>query len=106
MWGLALDNIREITLVKADGSVTTVSANSDADLFWAMRGAGSSFAIATEYKVKTYVAPSEATFHTYTYKLNTSESATKAFLNYQNWAASNLPAELGAQVRGIAHRDR
>jgi len=46
-YGLALDNLRSAELVMADGSVTRASATERPDLFWAIRGGGGNFGIAT-----------------------------------------------------------
>jgi len=46
-YGLAIDNLRSAQLVLADGRVVTASANENADLFWAVRGAGANFGVAT-----------------------------------------------------------
>jgi FAD/FMN-containing dehydrogenase len=46
-FGLALDNLTSAELVMADGSVKRASAKDDADLFWAIRGGGGNFGIAT-----------------------------------------------------------
>jgi hypothetical protein len=45
--GLALDNLRSAEMVMADGSVTRASADENPDLFWAIRGGGGNFGIAT-----------------------------------------------------------
>ena len=45
--GLALDNLRAVDLVTADGQVLRASADEHADLFWAIRGGGGNFGIAT-----------------------------------------------------------
>jgi len=45
-YGLAIDNLRSVQLVLADGRVVTASANENADLFWAVRGAGANFGVA------------------------------------------------------------
>lgn len=37
-FGLGADQIIEMEVVTADGKYRTINANSDADLFWAMRG--------------------------------------------------------------------
>ena len=52
-YGLAIDNLRSVQLVLADGHVVTASENDNADLFWAVRGGGGNFGIATslEYNV-------------------------------------------------------
>jgi FAD/FMN-containing dehydrogenase len=49
-YGLALDNLRSIELVTADGKVLQVSAQSEPDLFWALRGGGGNFGIATSFE--------------------------------------------------------
>jgi FAD/FMN-containing dehydrogenase len=46
-YGLALDNLRSVELVTADGHVLQVSADHHPDLFWALRGGGGNFGIAT-----------------------------------------------------------
>jgi FAD/FMN-containing dehydrogenase len=45
--GLAADNLLSVELVNADGSVLNVTAESDPDLFWALRGGGGNFGVAT-----------------------------------------------------------
>src|SRR5215468_2196585 len=46
-YGLALDNLRSAELVMADGRVVHASADEHPDLFWAIRGGGGNFGIAT-----------------------------------------------------------
>src|SRR5215203_1321826 len=46
-YGLALDNLRSADMVLADGSVVRASAGENPDLFWAIRGGGGNFGIAT-----------------------------------------------------------
>ena len=51
--GLAADNLLSVELVNADGAVLDVTAESDPDLFWALRGGGGNFGVATslEYRL-------------------------------------------------------
>jgi FAD/FMN-containing dehydrogenase len=49
-YGLALDNLQSAEMVLADGSVTRASADENADLFWAIRGGGGNFGIATSFE--------------------------------------------------------
>ncbi|MBN8958537.1 MAG: FAD-binding oxidoreductase [Rhizobiales bacterium] len=44
--GLALDNLRAVTLVTADGKLLRASAEEEPDLFWAVRGGGGNFGVA------------------------------------------------------------
>ena len=46
-YGLVVDNILDIELVLADGSVKRCNASENSDLFWALRGAGANYGIAT-----------------------------------------------------------
>jgi hypothetical protein len=45
--GFAADHVRSVELVTADGELTTVTAASDPELFWAIRGGQGSFGIVT-----------------------------------------------------------
>src|SRR5215207_10063376 len=51
--GLAADNLVSVELVTADGDIRNVSAENEPDLFWALRGAGANFGVATalEYRL-------------------------------------------------------
>jgi hypothetical protein len=46
-YGLALDNLRAVELVTAKGAVLRASRQEEPDLFWAIRGGGGNFGIAT-----------------------------------------------------------
>ncbi|KAF5314713.1 hypothetical protein D9611_007026 [Ephemerocybe angulata] len=46
--GLTIDNLKQATIVTANGSILTASDTENHDLFWAIRGGGSNFGVATE----------------------------------------------------------
>jgi FAD/FMN-containing dehydrogenase len=48
--GLAVDNLRSIQVVTANGHVVNASAVEAPDLFWAMRGGGGNFGVATSFE--------------------------------------------------------
>jgi FAD/FMN-containing dehydrogenase len=52
--GLAADNIEAVELVTADGEVLDVTAESHPDLFWALRGGGGNFGIATTFTYRLH----------------------------------------------------
>jgi FAD/FMN-containing dehydrogenase len=52
--GLALDNLRSVELVTADGQVIQTSAEEHPDLFWAVRGGGGNFGVATSFEYRLY----------------------------------------------------
>lgn len=56
-YGLTIDNLLSAELVLANGSIVRASETENKDLFWAIRGAGSSFAVVTEFVLKAYDQP-------------------------------------------------
>jgi FAD/FMN-containing dehydrogenase len=48
--GLTIDHLRAVEMVLADGSVVRASDKENADLFWAVRGAGANFGIVTSFE--------------------------------------------------------
>ena len=53
-YGLAADNVLAVELVNAEGDVLQVSEDSDPDLFWALRGGGGNFGIATTFTYRLH----------------------------------------------------
>jgi FAD/FMN-containing dehydrogenase len=52
--GLASDNLLAVELVTAEGDVLHVDAASHADLFWALRGGGGNFGVATSFTYRLH----------------------------------------------------
>ncbi len=53
-YGLAADNLLAVELVTADGDVLDVDADSHPDLFWALRGGGGNFGVATSFTYRLH----------------------------------------------------
>jgi FAD/FMN-containing dehydrogenase len=51
---LACDNLLSVDLVTADGTFLTASETQHADLFWALRGGGGNFGVATSFEFKLH----------------------------------------------------
>jgi FAD/FMN-containing dehydrogenase len=52
--GLAADSLLAVSLVTADGDVIEVTEASDPDLFWALRGGGGNFGVATAFTYRLH----------------------------------------------------
>ena len=56
-YGLASDNVLALELVTADGKILHVDAESHPDLFWALRGGGGNFGVATTFTYRLHPVP-------------------------------------------------
>ncbi|KAL0630899.1 hypothetical protein Q9L58_010247 [Maublancomyces gigas] len=94
-WGLLVDTIVKFDVVHADGTFESVTATSNPDLFWALRGAGPGFAIVVTFYFETLPAPEENINWSYTYTFSSAYYAAISFEFATNWAYQNAPKELG-----------
>ena len=53
-YGLTIDVLLSVEMVLADGSIVTASESENPDLFWAVRGAGTSFGVATRFTSRAF----------------------------------------------------
>ncbi|PYH47120.1 FAD-binding oxidoreductase [Aspergillus saccharolyticus JOP 1030-1] len=74
-WGMELDHVLEAEVVLANGSIVRTSDTLMPDLFFAIKGAGASFGVVTEFVLRTEAAPTEAVQYTYTFNLLGSAAA-------------------------------
>ena len=49
-YGMAIDNLRSVEIVMADGEIRTASAEVEPDLYWAVRGGGGNFGVTSSYE--------------------------------------------------------
>ncbi|KAE8440923.1 hypothetical protein EG329_006320 [Mollisiaceae sp. DMI_Dod_QoI] len=90
-WGLALDHIVGLDVVLANGTCVYTDANSHPDLFYAMRGAGDSFGIATHFYMQTEAAPNSVLWFTVdlSASLKDANTAATGFEVLQNWTLTS-----------------
>jgi FAD/FMN-containing dehydrogenase len=53
-YGMAVDNLQAVELVTADGEIRTVSEEEEPDLFWAVRGGGGNFGVASSLRYELH----------------------------------------------------
>ena len=92
--GLSVDNLLSAQVVCADGQVRTASADSNPDLFWAIRGGGGNFGVVTSFTFQCHpVGPMVAfagVFHPV-------EDAENVYRKFRDWA-STAPDEISAMI--------
>jgi FAD/FMN-containing dehydrogenase len=82
-FGAATDQIIDAQVVLANGSIVQTSATQNPDLFFAIRGAGASFGIVTDFHVKTSPAPGSAIAYTYNVTIGDAKLQANAFKAWQ-----------------------
>ncbi|ATJ81898.1 FAD-binding oxidoreductase [Halomonas beimenensis] len=56
-WGLTVDNLREVTLVTAEGEPRRVAPDSEPELFWGLCGGGGNFGVVTAFEFALHDLP-------------------------------------------------
>jgi FAD binding domain len=92
--GFACNRVQAIELVTAEGEQRTVDEESDADLFWALRGGGGGYAIVTALKI-ALLPISEIYAGALIFPAAVGAEAVRA---YRDWAAT-VPDEVTSVVR-------
>ncbi|TVY45562.1 Berberine bridge enzyme-like [Lachnellula occidentalis] len=99
MWGSAMDHVVEVEVVLANATIVTASPTQNQDVFWAMKGAGSSFGIVTNFKVETHPAPGVAVQYTYTFSGRPYASLASRFKTWQTLISDpSLSRKFASQV--------
>jgi len=83
--------------VLADGSQVYASENEHPDLFWALRGAGASMGIVSEFRFKTFEVPENLTYFVATVQWPTEARALTGLTGVQDFAKT-MPAELNMRL--------
>ncbi|KAF5005586.1 hypothetical protein FDECE_7993 [Fusarium decemcellulare] len=80
--GAMIDTIVKVEVVLANGTIVNASKDEHSDLFWAIRGAGASFGIVTEFQFQTKPEPKEVIDFAFTVSSNDTATLTNAFKAY------------------------
>ena len=92
--GLALDNLRSVEVVTADGDVHTASDDRNADLFWGVRGSGGALGIVTTFEFALHeVGPEVCALFPWFH----GDETVAGLARFREWC-SNSPREASALV--------
>ncbi len=97
-YGLAIDNLRSVDVVTADGELLTVSDDENADLFWALRGGSGNFGVVTSFEFALHEVGPEVLFGPIVWSY---EDAPDVLAHYREFAA-NAPRECTVWVNSVA----
>jgi len=53
-YGMSLDNLNAVEMVLADGRIVRAAASENSDLFWAVRGGGGNFGVASSFEFRLH----------------------------------------------------
>lgn len=88
LWGCSLDHVEEIEVVLADSSIKRASTTLNPDIFWAMKGAGASFGVVTEFVCRTEPEPGECVNFSYSFTVGTFASMGATFKAWQKFVSN------------------
>jgi FAD/FMN-containing dehydrogenase len=89
-YGLSCDNVVEAQVVGADGEVRTASADSNPDLFWAIRGGGGNFGVVTSFTFKLHPLGPIVAFSGNFYALEDEADILRAWRDYVEAAPNEV----------------
>src|SRR5215467_6377920 len=93
-YGLTCDHLQAAQVVLADGRIISCDGEHDAELFWALRGAGAgNFGVATELIFRPVPAPVVTVFHL-AWPFSQAAAVTRAWLAWAGTAPDQIAASL------------
>ncbi|KAF9957730.1 hypothetical protein BGZ72_001491, partial [Mortierella alpina] len=101
-YGMMSQNVVGMTMIDAEGNVRKISASSNSDLFWALRGAGGgSFGVVTEFQIQAYKAPPTVIFMQLAYPWSEYRSIIQALGTWGSTVTDDIYAGLYINREGI-----
>jgi alkanesulfonate monooxygenase SsuD/methylene tetrahydromethanopterin reductase-like flavin-dependent oxidoreductase (luciferase family) len=91
--GLTIDHLRRVHMVLADGSEVDASETENPELFWAIRGAGANFGIATSFEFEAHHG-GDVGYAQFAFEA----SDTAAFLSAWGAAIESAPREVTGEL--------
>jgi FAD/FMN-containing dehydrogenase len=96
--GLSCDNLVSAEVVTADGRTVTASADSNPDLFWALRGGGGNFGVVTSFEFALHEVPPLTQLGLFFWGAEQGREA----LRFSRDLVKSLPDDMGALIGGLS----
>ncbi len=80
--GMTIDNLLAVHVVTADGQLRRASADSEQDLFWALRGGGGNFGVVTALEYRLHPVPPNVLWTMPMYELTDASAVVTAVQQY------------------------
>ena len=98
-FGLTLDAIRAVEIVSAEGKVRRLSERDNPDLFWAVRGGGGNFGVATAFEFELHPIPGQVFAGSISFPFEQARQVLAAYGDYSSAAPNALYVELYLAAR-------
>jgi FAD/FMN-containing dehydrogenase len=99
-YGLALDNVKAVDIVSADGGLRHASAEEHPDLYWGVRGGGGNFGIVTNFEFDLHPMQREVIAGDIIFPISKASEVLKFYSEFSATAPDELSVEL--IMHGIA----
>ncbi len=99
--GLTVDNLAAVDMVTADGRALRASASDNPDLYWALRGGGGNFGVATSFTYRLHPITPQLYGGTLTYAYQDAATARRllrAYAEIMDHAADELGVDVALAV--------
>jgi hypothetical protein len=93
-YGLALDNVKAVDIVSADGGLRHASAEEHPDLYWGVRGGGGNFGIVTNFEFDLHPMQREVIAGDIIFPISKASEVLKFYSEFSATAPDELSVEL------------
>ena len=104
-YGLALDNVRAVDIITADGQLRHASATENPDLYWGLRGGGGNFGVVTSFEFQLHPMEREVIGGMIAFPLSQARQVLSFYSEYGASAPDELYIDGGMSGTGTAGGD-
>jgi FAD/FMN-containing dehydrogenase len=97
-FGLALDNVRAVDIVTADGTYRHASPDENPDLYWGVRGGGGNFGVVTNFEFELHPMQREVIAGNLLFPIDRAREIIEFYGDYSSEAPDDLYADFFMQM--------